>query len=735
MMTLSSSVRAVVAAVMLLAVAGVPSRSARAQAPGQLPMVDEALSQARRLFDALDYEAAVPALDRAIALMESSAEKDLAVRRSLAAALELRARSHFSLGAVDPARADFRRLLVLEPGHALPGGVSPRVVSLFQEIQKVTIGRIALALEPADAELTLDGNPLEAVAGGIPVTAGVHTLAARRLGYRPATETITVAAGGTLPVALTLERIAAVVGVVTVPPETDVYVDGAPRGTTVAGALPPQLADWPAKLNLPATAFSAPMMLVDLSTGTHIFSFRRACYVTAERQVTIDRPADFRLDPVQLERAVASVYVDSPVQGTQVFLDGAPRGQTPISLDDVCEGPHAVELRSAHGRYLQRINARAGDKITVQGTVRPAFAVVGVSGLPQGYRGPDLRVAAEQALGQVKTVTLFAPSDEVARQALAAESLSPGWLSFDRYRRPIGNAATAMTGSARREISERLGRALEAQGVAEITVVPGAAAGQVTVALLASGSSEPDVFELTLDSPQSASQVAAQIDQPMPLFRPTIGLVVIGVLDVEGAVVVRVDPKSVAEAAGIAAGDRIVSVGGAPAVDAAALGTALGRKKSGDTLPLEWIERSGARKSGEVVVALEPRLIAMNDQSLSFNTLAVSFAAQAASVQGPPNEGAVARLNLAVALMRLGSWSRALSEIERVTLPSGAGVSNGTVRYLLGLCLEAAGRVADATQAFQAAASSPESLLTEDGPSVAELATRKLAELAKRGRD
>jgi hypothetical protein len=90
MMTLSSSVRAVVAAVMLLAVSGVPSPGVRAQAPGQIPTVEEALSQARRLFDALDYEAAVPALDRAITLMESSRPSNCARGRTSASAPSIR---------------------------------------------------------------------------------------------------------------------------------------------------------------------------------------------------------------------------------------------------------------------------------------------------------------------------------------------------------------------------------------------------------------------------------------------------------------------------------------------------------------------------------------------------------------------------------------------------------------------------------------------------------------------
>ena len=721
-----------VATMLVLFPAGVaPSPGGRPAAPRQTAAAAEALLQARRLFEALDYEAAVPAFDRVISMLEPAPAGDADRRRLLAAALELRARSCFGLGETARARDDFRRLLELDPAYSLAENVSPRVVALFREVQASTIAQIVLALEPPDAELLLDDVPLAGAAGGIPTRSGPHTLTARRPGYRTATASVTVTAGETLPVTLTLERIAAVVSIVTVPPGTDVFVDGVLRGATPAGALPPTFAEWPAKLNLPAADFSAPLTLTDLPPGSHVITFRCPCYVPVERRIVIDRPADFLLEPARLEPAVASVYVDSPVAATTVYLDGVARGQSPLSLDDVCEGVHTVEVRSAHGRHVERIDVRTGDKITIQGNVRPAFAVIGTTGLPDGYRGPDVREAVERVLAGTRRVAVFAPPDDVVRQALARERLAPGWLAFDRFRRPLGGAAQAMTASARVEISERLARVLSAQGVAEVTV-PGGGSGQMLLVLLAAGSAEPDVLELTLDAPQSGGRAVSLLDQERPLFRPTIGAGVVDVMDLEGAVVISLDPKGAAAAAGLAVGDRVVAAGGSPVSDSRALGAALGRCVAGDGFALEWIDRAGARRTGNAVVAVEPCLVAMNDQSLAFNALALAFTFRAATAQGSPVETMVARLNLGVVLMRLGNWARALAEIERVTLPPGTGVSHGTVQYLRGLCLEALGRAGEAEHALQAAAAS-ESLLTEDGPPVRELAGRKPAEPAIRG--
>ena len=61
------------------------------------------MSEARRHFEALEYEQAVPSLDRAIALLQARQGDES--RRILAEALEIRARSRFGLGDQRPAVA------------------------------------------------------------------------------------------------------------------------------------------------------------------------------------------------------------------------------------------------------------------------------------------------------------------------------------------------------------------------------------------------------------------------------------------------------------------------------------------------------------------------------------------------------------------------------------------------------------------------------------------------------
>ena len=98
-----------------------------------------------------------------------------------------------------------------------------------------------------------------------------------------------------------------------------------------------------------------------------------------------------------------------------------------------------------------------------------------------------------------------------------------------------------------------------------------------------------------------------------------------------------------------------------------------------------------------------------------------------------PFEQAVVRLNTAIALGRVGEWSTAQAELRQVKLPDRPGVGNGTVQYLLGVAAEALGSRAEAEVNYKAAMAT-ESLLSDDGPRVKDLAEARLAEMLRGSR-
>jgi hypothetical protein len=462
---------------------------------------------------------------------------------------------------------------------------------------------------------------------------------------------------------------------------------------------------------------SQPLVIEDLLQGAHTIRFSRPCHTTDERRVVIDALADYKLEPLKLARAVASLDVESTPAGARVYVDSEPRGTTPVSLDDVCEGSRVVEIRSPQGRFVRRVDVKAGDQVKIEGTPRPAFALIaGGSGV-----GQALTAKVERALAGSQQITLFVPAENAASEALADTKAPAEWLAFDADGRPVG-AASAVGPMARRDLSAKLARALDVQGVAAITQ-PAQSSSEVVVALLAAGAGQPDVVSLAPDRLDSMNRAMSRIDFAPSLVRHSIGLLAIEVADASGAVVARVEPGGDAEKAGIKPGEIIASVDGQPVGEPGSFRKAVDAKAVGDTMTLQVLESDGTTRSASLPVTGTPRLISVGDQTLLFNPLAVVLRSRLATASEA--EQPFVRLNLGVALLRLGDYAGAREQFEAVSLPAGTGIAQGTQQYLLGLALEGMGDLPGAQRAWQAAASS-EASLTEDGPPVKSLAERKL---------
>jgi len=696
-------------------------------AQGQTPDPAVLLSQAKQFFDALDYEHAVSALDQAIVVLEGRPPQDPA-RRGLPGAYEMRARSQFGLGKEAEARADFVALLKADPIYALTGQVSPRAVAIFDEVMKATVTTMKLSVTPATAEVRVDGVIVSA-STTLPIAVGDHLITAKRVGYRAVTQSTTIVAGEVPDVTIALERVSSVLAVVTVPAGVQVVIDGVSHGKTDPGPPPAEYAERAARAGVPATELSQVMVVAEIPPGAHTIDFKADCFVSTQRRLNVDKPDDYTLDPVKLDRAIASVNLRPNQPGAAVIVDGKPRGTAPIVIADMCEGDHLIELRSATGRFFRRVTARTGDKIDIDATLKPAFALVSSSGAASGLNA-DVRVTIERALEASQSVTIYAPPADELDQVLKAQQLTPAWLAFDASKRPLAQSAD-LGATGRRELSAKIAKTFDAQGVASVTVPSAVDRSHLVVALLAAGSGDPDVIEVTIDRPETFAAAVTQLDRALSFFRPSIGLTAIDVADVAGAVVIGVDTNGPAAKAGIAAGDVIVKANAQAINDAVGLNALLAGRKADDALTLELKDRAGAAKRADVKVFMAPRVVGLYDQTLLVNRTLLDLRSRL-QAPGNPVDDSVLRLNLAAALARVENWSEARLELQRVKLPDGPGVSNGTVQYLLGLCADKLGNRAEAEAAFTAAIAS-EGLVTEDGPAVKDLAEARLAEL-RRGR-
>ena len=105
------------------------------------------------------------------------------------------------------------------------------------------------------------------------------------------------------------------------------------------------------------------------------------------------RAGETRAQAVTLVQAriAGSLLVAGDVPGAEVFVDGTPRGNSPVVIDDLDPGPHSVEIRAAGlNPWTQTVAVAGGQRATVNPTIRPTRAPTG-----------SLRVLADVADAQV----------------------------------------------------------------------------------------------------------------------------------------------------------------------------------------------------------------------------------------------------------------------------------------------------------------------------------------------
>jgi tetratricopeptide (TPR) repeat protein len=684
-----------------------PATVSAEQVPGaQMPAGTAELlfDQGKRAFDAFQYDKAIPLFDSvltAIAATPQVPRPDLQAQ-----ALELRARARFATGDSGGAEQDFARLLTVNPRYRLAPGVSPRVVGVFDAVKRITVGQVTMSLTPA-GEIELDGKavPMTEAPQTLDMIAGDHTVTARRDGYRPITQKFTVTANNIVSVALELERVSATLTLVSTPDDVEVLFDGASRGRTIRGT---------------DAGASAPFVLNDLATGTHRLQLRRDCYREIERTITIERPDDLTVEPLTLLPATAVAKITASQPGATVYVDGAPRGAAPLEINNLCEGSHLIEVKGANGRFIDRRDWKMGDSATLTADLRTAFPIVAARA-GTGQSADQLRTSVERALAGSKKAMIYAPAANDLQSATNGEELPAGWLIPDPSANP--GAPPRVPRDVTRELARRIAGRLDSQGVASVSA--GTDPYLVTVAVVAAGSSEPDVFTVNTGDAASRARAIDLLSASLPpLARPSIETSVVDVMGVKGAMVVRA--AGVGATAGLTAGDIIVSAGGTPVTSAADL-----RAKIAATVPpaaslaLQVQNTEGVTRTVNATVTMVPDAMPLRSSSLLYNRALVDLRAAAATVSTVA-ERAAAHINLAIVNMRLGNWDEAQKELALAQLPDGPGVSAGTVAYLTGLCLEATGRAAEAQAAFTKAAASPLARLSTDGPLVAPLAQQKI---------
>ena len=259
-------------------------------------------------------------------------------------------------------RRRLSRALGLEPGFALAEGVSPRVVAMLDEVRVATIGAIELTLDPPTPSWSSTACRGRLATAGWPWRPARTRCACRGTGFR-ADRSARDRAGGTEPAAARRP------GAHGERRDDDHHAAGhrSLRQRRLARAHRPGRRRQAAPPRSPRSCRcrsnrSPPLVLSDLTTGTFDVEFRRDCYVTERRRISIGELRRPQRGAGDAEAAVGTLVLESEPAGATVLIDGEARGEAPATIDGVCAGTHVIEFRSSVGRSVERISLEPGSQ-------------------------------------------------------------------------------------------------------------------------------------------------------------------------------------------------------------------------------------------------------------------------------------------------------------------------------------------------------------------------------------
>ena len=672
------------------------------------------LALAEDLLRSLRYEAARQRLDGVVFGLDEG-EPTPSGRGLLEQALLWRAIASYRLDQAEASRADFERLLTLDPGARLPDGVDRDVTRLFESVRDRRVGILVLDVDPPDAravaieledETGTSGESMsirtarEVTLPEAVLPVGRYRLELNRPGFAAATLEVEVEGGERRPVTVALERSGSTLVISTQPPGSTVYLDGEAAGVTEAKV----------RASVTSDGFSRELWIEEVEPGAHRVEVRREGFRDFETTVAVDPEVDVRLAPVVLEPESATLVLRQLPDSAEVFVDGLLLRRAGSSQERLQLSPGRHRLRVSEGdeRVFERsFELVDGEIETLVVALRSPLVLAGVLG------------------GDTEAATRV--------RALLAEALDEGgeWTLLDRSEElgpllaELGTDVTSLRDGATsapdwRELRERIGDATSGRLFALAILDDDLYARSVELLLWppAPGPAQPERRRLPIAPSEDWQHLSKSLSAPLAWRRPSLDALLIDSEAAAAPVVASVIPGGAADAAGLRTGDLVTAVDGEPVFTVSQV---LARLDAVDGAPitLEVRPRFGAEaRSVELRPASALVTVTGNREPSSRAVLATRILdALGRATQEVPRW--LLQLDHGLLHVETGEWQRAIELLRSIDAPQRRGLGQGTVDYYLGLALEKAGpRYGElARDAFARAAEADGARLeADDGP-------------------
>jgi hypothetical protein len=248
-------------------------------------------------------------------------------------------------------------------------------------------GRLVIEVEPATAQVYLDGDPVSHGSAVLAVPLGSHVITVAQEGYEVYDEPVEVRDGAPAAVSIKLKRPSVTATIEANVPGAAVRIDGEDRGVT-------------------------PLSVSGLGAGKHKVAISKEGYrpLEVDAEWTAGKPQILK---AQLTPIPGSLVVTSDVGDARVELDGADVGAAPVFIAEVAPGSHKLRVTAGdRAPFEQAIDVRTARATHVRARLGPesgadASGTLALAVVPKTRHPDDLAFAsAVQAQLQERHPTL-----------------------------------------------------------------------------------------------------------------------------------------------------------------------------------------------------------------------------------------------------------------------------------------------------------------------------------------
>ncbi|HSE41854.1 MAG TPA: PEGA domain-containing protein, partial [Acidobacteriota bacterium] len=352
--------------------------------PEEAPIAEEALQmewskafqEAETVFNSADQASSIPMFEALITqITEEKVKRGLTDPELLLLlrSLDYLGQANYNEGEQEKARLVFLKLMELNPNYQLNEDLtSPKIIEFVRKIKNENLGVITITSEPPDAVVKLDNVEVgKTDIASLYSLKGDHDLEISKPGFIPQKTPIIVVPGRTQKFNFKLERSSSVAYFITYPKGVEISLGDKLLGTT-AGNAPPRAEQSAIASNLPTAEFSSEFAVPDLQPGSYEVEFRKPCFETQRRRITIVENDDYPFEPIVLSPSIAFLNITADDEKANIFIDNEYIGLAPLQKHQVCTGKHVIKIKGPRGKFETTLDVKKNDALNINARLNPS---------------------------------------------------------------------------------------------------------------------------------------------------------------------------------------------------------------------------------------------------------------------------------------------------------------------------------------------------------------------------